>query len=188
MLVLPANPPRLQGERLLLRPLEETDRQQRLALGRDPEFHRQVGGDPARSWLPLSHADVERWYTRHACDPLFWVIDSDSHLIGTAWLHSLNVPNRRASYAVGIFAPEHRGLGYGGEATHMVLGYAFGAIGLHRVELRVLDFNTRAIAMYERCGFVREGVEREAVLIGGTWHDELRMAVLEEEYAAHLQA
>lgn len=188
MLVLPANTPRLQGERLLLRPLEETDQQQRLALGRDPEFHRQVGGEPSRSRLPLTHEDVERWYTRYSDEPLFWVIDLKDSLIGTAWLHSLNIRHRRACYAVGIFAPEHRGLSYGREATHLVLGYAFGVLGLHRVELRVLEFNTGAIDTYERCGFVREGVEREAVLIGGTWHNDVRMAVLAQEYAALLQA
>jgi [ribosomal protein S5]-alanine N-acetyltransferase len=183
-LVLPAVPPRLQGERLLLRPLQGTDLQQRLALGRDPEFHRLAGGDPARASLPLTLAYVERWYTRHVRERLFWVIEEQGRMIGTAWLHGIDARHRRARYAIGIFAPEHRGLGHGREATHLVLGYAFATLGLHRVELRVLAFNTGAIAMYERCGFVREGVERESVHLGGTWQSEVLMAVLEDEYRA----
>ncbi len=186
-LVVPTGPPLLQRERIRLRPLQAADKQQRLAYGRDPEFHRLVGGDPARSRLPLTPEDVERWYTRHVREPLFWAIEVEGRMIGTAWLHSVDAQHRRARYAIGILAPEHRGQGFGREATHLVLGYAFGTLGLHRVELRVLEFNTRAIAMYERCGFVREGVEREGVRIGESWHSDVRMAVLEQEYVSRLQ-
>ena len=31
---------------------------------------------------------------------------------------------------------------------------AFGILGLHRIDLRVLAYNTRAISCYRRCGFV----------------------------------
>lgn len=181
---MPAVPPRLRGARLLLRSLQEGDERRRLALGRDPEFHRLVGGDPARAPLPLTPEDAARWYTRHAREPLFWVVEVQGQMIGTAWLHSLDARNRRARYAVGIFLPEHRGHGYGREATRQVLGHAFGTLGLHRVDLRVLEFNTGAIAMYARCGFVREGVERESVRIGGTWQNEVLMAVLDREHGA----
>ena len=181
MLVLPAVPPRLAGERLFLRPLQEADEQQRLALGRDPEFHQLVGGDPARAPLPLTQEDAARWYTRYAREPLFWVLELQGDMIGTAWLHSLDAQNRRARYAVGIFMPEHRSHGYGKEATLQVLGYGFRTLGLHRVDLRVLEFNTAAIAMYYRCGFVREGLERESVLIGTAWHNEVLMAVLDSD-------
>jgi RimJ/RimL family protein N-acetyltransferase len=40
----------------------------------------------------------------------------------------------------------------------------FGVLGLHRIELRVLATNRRAIDCYLACGFRKEGVRREAEL------------------------
>lgn len=57
-------------------------------------------------------------------------------------------------------------------------------LGLHRVDLRVLAYNHRAIACYEKCGFVREGVEREGALVAGEWHGDVMMSILEAEYRA----
>src|ERR687893_200076 len=65
----------------------------------------------------------------------------------------------RASFAIGIFEAGGRNRGLGTEMTRLVLGYAFEVMKLHRVSLRVLAYNHRAIASYEKCGFVREGVE-----------------------------
>jgi [ribosomal protein S5]-alanine N-acetyltransferase len=76
------------------------------------------------------------------------------------------------------------GRGGGREATRLVLAYAFGTLQLHRVEVRVLDFNTRAIRMYERCGFSREGVEREGALIGRRWENDVRLSILAHEFSA----
>ena len=53
--------------------------------------------------------------------------------------------------------------------------------GLHRVELRVLDFNLHGVSCYRRCGFVDEGREREAAFVDGHWRDYLVMAVLETD-------
>lgn len=68
--------------------------------------------------------------------------------------------------------------------TRLVLRYAFEDLGLHRVDLRVLEYNDRAIAVYEKCGFVREGVERESANVAGKWHSDLIMGILEHEYRA----
>lgn len=46
-------------------------------------------------------------------------------------------------------------------------------------------FNPRALRVYERVGFVREGMERQALLHEGEWIDRVRMAVLEPEWARH---
>jgi RimJ/RimL family protein N-acetyltransferase len=50
--------------------------------------------------------------------------------------------------------------------------------GLHRVELTVMAHNARAVALYERMGFVVEGRARECLHIDGQFVDELQMAML----------
>jgi RimJ/RimL family protein N-acetyltransferase len=72
--------------------------------------------------------------------------------------------------------------GYGTEAMKLVLAHGFDDMQLHRIELRVLARNKRAIRAYEKCGFVYEGTKREAALIDGEWFDDLMMAVLADEF------
>ena len=45
----------------------------------------------------------------------------------------------------------------------------------------MLEFNDRAICAYEKGGFVVEGREREAALIGADWHDDLIMGLLDRD-------
>jgi RimJ/RimL family protein N-acetyltransferase len=44
--------------------------------------------------------------------------------------------------------------------------------------------NARAIALYERIGFVREGVARDAVFVDGQYRDAISMARVDRGNAA----
>ena len=50
--------------------------------------------------------------------------------------------------------------------------------GLSRIELEVYTSNQPAIALYERFGFVREGIKRSARILDGQGEDILCMALL----------
>ena len=175
--------PVLQSSRVTLRPPQDGDRAERLAIGEHAEYVRMVGGDP-RNLKPLTKADVDRWYDDISLHTYCWVIEADHHCIGEARLDHLDTHNRRARYAIGIFDPANWGHGYGTETTRLVLDYAFQEIRLHRVDLRVLAINHLAIACYEGCGFQREGVEREGARIADEWHTDVFMSILEQEYRA----
>jgi RimJ/RimL family protein N-acetyltransferase len=64
----------------------------------------------------------------------------------------------------------------------LLLGHAFDGLGLHRLSVRVLSHNARAIRAYEKCGFVFEGRERESALIDGAWHDDVIMGLIDREF------
>ena len=85
--------------------------------------------------------------------------------------------NRTTTHLViGVLArASGRGVGSGllREAQRWAAGH-----GLHRIEFTVMAHNTRAIALYERMGFVTEGRSRECLLVDGRFVDELRMAML----------
>ena len=55
---------------------------------------------------------------------------------------------------------------------------------MHAVRLGVFAYNTGAIRLYERLGFLIEGRKREALWFNRKWHDSLNYAILEDEWAA----
>jgi RimJ/RimL family protein N-acetyltransferase len=88
----------------------------------------------------------------------------------------------RGTLGMGII-PGLRGQGLGLRLLKAALERA-GDAGFVRVELAVHVDNTRAIALYERAGFVREGVVRDAVLVDGQYRDAIAMALIRRENAA----
>ncbi|MBB3051057.1 RimJ/RimL family protein N-acetyltransferase [Prauserella isguenensis] len=98
--------------------------------------------------------------------------------LGEAVLHELDAPNAAAGYRISLLGPEVFSRGYGTESTRLVRDYAFDVAGLHRVGLEVFDFNVRAQRVYEKCGFVREGIHRSALFWDGIWHDVIVMGII----------
>ncbi|HEY3092734.1 MAG TPA: GNAT family N-acetyltransferase [Vicinamibacterales bacterium] len=74
-------------------------------------------------------------------------------------------------------AREFRGNGIGRRLLDAAVRGARDA-GLSRVELEVFSSNTSAINLYERYGFVREGVHRKGRIIDGRVEDVLMMGLL----------
>jgi RimJ/RimL family protein N-acetyltransferase len=85
--------------------------------------------------------------------------------------------NRSTAYLViGVLAKASgRGVGSGllREASRWAAGH-----GLHRLELTVMAHNHRAIALYQRIGFVVEGRRQQCLRIDGQFADELYMGLL----------
>ena len=81
-----------------------------------------------------------------------------------------------------IGEPECRGLGYGTEATCLMLDFAFESLNLNRVQLGVFVDNEAGIRAYEKAGFTREGVAREHSFAGGRYVDQAVYAILARDY------
>lgn len=172
----------LRGPRVTLRPPRPEDAGERLALGRDAGIVRMFGGEAEGPLPALSAAEAERWLKGLTAHPLAWVVEHEGRLLGEIRLDGLNRQDARACLAIGFFDPDRLGQGLGREAVRLLLGHAFGALRLHRVDLRVLEYNLRAIRCYRACGFVEEGREREAALVSGRRHDDVIMSILAREF------
>ncbi len=85
----------------------------------------------------------------------------------------------RGNLGMGIL-PAYRGQGLGRRLMETTLRAAQ-KTGFARVELDVYEDNSRAIALYEKLGFVREGIIRRAARIDGRFIDAIGMALLFDE-------
>ncbi len=145
------------------------------------EIHRMYGGQPGQ--MPgRSEKLSQGWLDWLIAHPYARIIEVDGHAAGEIRLHSLSEHDRSARLAIGLFSEDLLGQGIGRTAVREALDHAFGPMRLHRIDLKVLAYNARAIACYRACSFVHEGTLRDAVKIGDRWHDEWIMAVLASEY------
>ncbi len=72
--------------------------------------------------------------------------------------------------------------GYMSEATRLSLDFAFGQLGLHRVEAACLPTNAPSRGLLEKAGFQYEGYARGYLRIDGAWRDHVLYAILREEW------
>jgi RimJ/RimL family protein N-acetyltransferase len=137
---------------------------------------------------PMRPDEIERFFTARVVgiDSLTLAVHlrATDRLIGSCAFSQLDGDNGSALYHITIGEKELWGRGYGTEATQLMLGHAFGSLGLHRVSLAVFAFNERAIRSYRKVGFVVEGQAREAIFRDGRFWDEIEMSILEPEWRA----
>ena len=107
---------------------------------------------------------------------LFLVADSAGSAVGNLGLWPDANPASGHVAWIGMSVAEgFRGVGAGGALLETALEWAATA-GFRRAVLGVFPENARAMAFYERHGFVREGLRREQYRRGGRYHDEVLMA------------
>ena len=168
--------PVLTGQLVRLEPLTLAV----LAALAEPEVRRLTGAPATfdrpkiEAWLATrgEHHDRADWAVVRAEDGAF---------LGEAVLNQVDLDNESANYRVWLAGPQVFGQGYGTEITQLVVDYALGTCGLHRISLGVYDFNPRVQRVYKKCGFSHEGRLRHALLWEGQWHDELLMAILSSD-------
>ncbi|MGY0023610.1 GNAT family N-acetyltransferase [Streptomyces sp. cg35] len=174
--------PVLTGERTVLRPFTEDDAAAMAGIIEDPEVVRFTGGSAA---FTLEH--LRSWYgSRSAQDDRLDLAVTDratGELVGEVVLNEWDPEHRHATFRT-LIGPRGRGRGLGTEALRLVVAHGFGTVGLHRIGLEAFADNHRARHVYEKVGFVLEGVRRQVALHDGAWRDEVVMGMLADDWKA----
>lgn len=168
-----------EGKRIRLRAVEPGDLDAIMLWINNPAVTQFL----AVGRLPVSRAEEERWLSERPPNERRLTIELlDGTYIGAAGLHGIDLVDRNAEVGMVIAEEKNWGRGYGREALDLLAELAFRTLNLHRLHLRVYAYNRRAIRMYEKAGFVHEGMDRQAHFQNGTWHDVIRMGLLASEW------
>jgi diamine N-acetyltransferase len=144
----------IASERLALRPMEADDAE---------PIARMIRKEPDASFghsrFPYSAVMLADWFGEIGEDDTpgeveFAVVLRESgELIGENGLYDLDWFARTAETGSWIYKPEYRGGGYGTEAKHLLLEYAFERLGLHSVWSWVKLRNPRSQAALRKQGY-----------------------------------
>jgi RimJ/RimL family protein N-acetyltransferase len=173
--------PVLTGERTVLRPFTERDADDVRVILEDPDVVRftfepstELTAERLRGWYGSRSAQADRL-------DLAVTDRATGELVGEVVLYEWDPDARSCTFRT-LIGPRGRGRGLGTEATRLIVGYGFEELGLHRIQLETYRHNHRALRVYEKVGFVVEGIRRETQVRDGAWVDEVVMAILDHEW------
>jgi len=173
---------RIEGNAIYLRFAQESDLEEYYDFLNNSEMNRLTG-----SQNEFTRDEIEKWIKKISLKnedriDFMIILKETDELLGEVVLNKIDPFNRSANIRIGIQGAQHRGKGYGSEAMIMMLRYGFETMKLHRIDLGVYPFNPRAIHVYGKIGFQREGIQRDVVYLDGRFHDMIMMSILEDEF------
>ncbi len=177
-----ADKPTIRGDRVVLRPLREQDADAMLADAHDQEITHFTG-----THADFTREQIDAWCAsrQHQPDRLDLAVTdrTSSEWMGEVVINDWDRDNRSCSFRIALSA-KARNRGIGTEATQLVVDHVFDEIDdppVNRIALEVYHFNPRGLAVYEKVGFLPEGVLRDALYWQGEFHDAIVMGMLRRD-------
>ncbi|MDA1191720.1 MAG: GNAT family protein [Candidatus Poribacteria bacterium] len=149
-----------------------------------PELPRLIEWSPTPTFLmlwsgpffsfPLDMAQLKTYFASTQTDPPIahvWTAWDGGDPVGNIELGNLDKRKKTAHISRVVVDPTRNGRGYGGAMMRFVVEFGFKTLQLDTITLGVIDFNLRAIRLYERLGFVKEARYRDSCQVGaGYWN------------------
>lgn len=178
----PLETPRLETERLALRPMTLDDIDFLLKHFGDPETNRYSSYEDLKT-----RKDAIRLY-RDFMEPgsptrfrLGVELKETRQLVGTLGLHNYSRRDRRAEIGYDLYK-DYWGKGIMIEAVRILINYGFQQLNLNRIEATTDSENASSIKLLERIGFLKEGHLRQKYFYKGKYHDELVFSLLKKDW------
>jgi len=173
----------IEGNKVKLRSLTPCDAEKLRPLLHNTELMSEYSGDIV---VPVSldtlKSDLNNLWKNINKD-YYWAIEKheDKEFIGCCGYNRIDWKNSFADIGIYVSPPE-QSKGLGKEALSLLIKYLFLEYNLNKIKLNVHSNNTRAIALYEKLGFKREGCGRNEIFKKGQYFDLIHMGLLKCEF------
>ncbi len=164
--------PILIGERVYIRPLEESDAQRLSEI-----YAAETETFMDRGRMPTGPLSLKKWISEiHKKQPPSDIdfavcLKQDDRLIGFNGVVDIDWINRTGETESDFGPPEIRSQGYGTDAKHLLLEYCFDVIQLHVVQSIVWEPNTRSANAVMKQGYRPAGRLKYADVKNGVFRD-----------------
>lgn len=173
----------LKGDNIILRPLKISDIEIANKWRNDFDLIKLTLGIR----FPKTFVMDQNWFNAALVDTsnrnIYFGVEENhsSELIGIIQLNQIDYISQVCDFGIVIGNNEAIGKGYGKEAMYLLFNYGFEQLHLRKICLKVVDFNTRAIELYKKVGFVEEGCLKNHVYYDGKYHNVYQMALFNNE-------
>ena len=174
----------IAGEHVILRAFEREDAERCYRWMNDPNIVRTL-----KSRYPIAFSNEVEWLDRamqaSQVERHFAIERKDdrSH-IGNASIHDIDWVSRTGWFGLFIGEPTAWNRGFGGDAIHTLMRFAFEEMNLVKLRINVFDYNERAKHVLLGHGFVEEGTLKRDFYREGTYHDIVILSVFRDREPA----
>jgi ribosomal-protein-alanine N-acetyltransferase len=173
---------RLETERLILRPFEDSDATDVFELRKDPEVSYNLlsetrSQDESVSWVARAQDSV----ANKEVYPVAIVLKENRRLMGMCGLFRVSWEHMHAELIYWL-GKEFWGKGYMTEAARRTVQFGFEELGLERISVGCFARNKASARIIEKLGFTPEGVARHAYCKDGEFLDELRFGMIRSDW------
>lgn len=179
------NIPTIETERLILRKIKTSDYADMYEYSRLDEVTKYLlwSPHPDKSY---TYGYIEQLQPQYRRGEFFdWAVElkSEGKMIGTCGFTALDTLHNRGEVGY-VLNPAYWGRGIAPEALERVLEFAFGELGLNRVEARYMNGNVRSRRVMEKCGMTYEGTLRGHIFCKGEYRDIGVCSITRVDYSA----
>ncbi|MBE6068536.1 MAG: GNAT family N-acetyltransferase [Clostridium lundense] len=161
----------------LIRPIEIGDGKDINELRRMPGVFENILGIPSERVKCNEDFIMNMDSNHHQLVAVTKTQNGEDTIIGTVGLTVHPNPRTRHCGSIGIMIhKDHQNMGIGTALMQAIIDIADNWLMLIRVELGVFEDNERAIHLYEKFGFEKEGLKRFAAIRKGKYENEYLMA------------
>lgn len=160
-----------------IRPINISDAKGINELRRMPGVFENILGIPSERLKRNEDNIIGMDANNHSFVAVYNEINGEEKVIGSAGLTVYANPRLRHSAGIGIMVhKDFQDKGVGTALMEALIDIADNWLMLVRVELSVYTDNKRAIHLYEKLGFKKEGIKKMAAIRNGKFTDEITMA------------
>lgn len=164
------------GTKVILRAIEPSDNELLLSIINDSDTEYMLGG-----WsFPVSVKNQAEWIDLLKYDTKILrciiCLKEQNTALGVVMLTNIDYKNGNAEVHIKLANTEVRGKGYGTDAVNAVVKYAFEELRLKLVYARINEYNIASQKMFEKSGFMVEGVLKSRIFKRGKYSNILSLS------------
>lgn len=169
----------IKGKSIYLLPLHNDDIDFMLGLANDQE----ITFWEAKNEFPISKDKQREWFKNNLNSGLRYIIYNleSNNKIGYFSFKMTNEVSRTGKIAL-KFIKESRGKNFGTDTLKLTMSFLFNKMNMHRLYTTIVSYNKGSLKLFEKCGWIIEGNERQSIFMNSAYHDNYSLSILHNEY------
>jgi len=169
----------IKGKYIYLQPLTNNDIDFMLELVNDQE----INFWEAKNEFLVSKSKQIEWFKNNLNKAYRYIIYDNitNDKVGYFSFKITNDVSKSGKIAL-KFIREARGKNYGTDTLKLMMSYLFNKMNMHRLFTSIVAYNKGSIKLFEKCGWINEGNERQSIYMNKAYHDNFCYSMLLDEY------
>jgi ribosomal-protein-alanine N-acetyltransferase len=183
---VPSEAPFMARPRICLQPHGEQDIPPFITWVNDPETRHY-----SRNFFPQAFESEKKWladnsnYSAKSDSMSFGIwLSEEKRIIGSIGLFAISYPDANCWMGLLIGDKNCWGKGYATDAGALILDYAFGELGMHKVIVGIYSPNQRSQGVARKLGFTLSGVIKDEVFVDGKFVDGFVFEMMRDAWVA----